>query len=336
LWRGAVITLGDGTPVIGVATGVWVGTKTGSSFSFTPHELNPNHHVDGGWTKNNSEMGADDKLKPNVIWANMWASAQIARSPASASEALLFVPTGVDVAQAPNCDVKVALPDVRACGVLNGFRVFAFRSKTKDFQEMFPAIQPTTSDGKPNATGAIVHLSVSDPGKGPVMVHWYDLDVLTGEAVVRARVYFPDSTQQDLVLSQKDGKPRSFTLSAAQFLGDFKAGAGYSTTTTVKQGTGKFTAILGTKTVATFVPLWVEFAGGAIEAHTTDVTATMFASSQLPSTLPQPHVDQPIPIRKGPALPSVRRAMHSLAVTRERQPTNVSTRKYIRTLTRRN
>jgi hypothetical protein len=318
-WRSEVTTLGDGTPIVGPfypEAGIWVGTAKGDgTYSFSVHTI---QGVGWGWPKALTALAADNKTPLNVVYVNQAAATHVVRSPQSDKSVLVFIPETVPASDAGNCDPSVPAADVRGCGSVNGFRVWTWDSSSDTFQEMDPILPMMSNGVTPSATGAVVHLSVASAtapdGSGPqvVMAHWCDLDELTGKAIMRARIYLPDGTKSDIVLSQNNGQPRSFALTtapfvgnAAPFFGDFKAGGGYAQSGEVREylgGSGKFTytKLVGYKTVANFVPLWTEKnADGKMEAHTTDVVASLFTpvrTTAIPSRLPPPQVHSPDPL----------------------------------------
>jgi hypothetical protein len=117
-----------------------------------------------------------------------------------------------------------------------GYRVMAFDFDTKKFAEL-ASIEP-----KDRSTNSFVmHLAAIDPGSGPILLYWTDVDAKNNRALVRGRLVTSVSEYSDdfplsreLITSDPAQKP---TISAARYFplgtnsywyGDYRSASGYA------------------------------------------------------------------------------------------------------------
>ena len=293
-WRTEVATLGDGSPVIGGAGDLWIGSKSGpTAYNFSQVAFPDS--VAWGWKKAVFLRFADGTVSTPPVNTNAWYNTHVLPAPWSKTAVIVFIPTTTPVAASSGCNENVAATDVKACNAVNGYEVWRYDAVGTGSWFQMPSIEPTKG-ALPNATGAVLHLSVAGSGiGGPLMAHWYDIDVLTGAAIVRGRVYLPDGSTSDVVLSNDaQGQPRTFWLNKSGFVGDYKGNSGFLRQATSTGGTGKFKSTLS-QTLAVFEPLWVEFgADKSLVAHTSEVIASQDPLASNGATPKPVHTSPPV------------------------------------------
>lgn len=118
------------------------------------------------------------------------------------------------------------------------------------------SILPSTA----NANNLVFHLAVADPGSGPVLLYWTDLDSATKKVVVRGRlITAKDKFTDDFTISQTNSNPVNFTLAGNEYwYGDYHTAGGYMKKFSQTQGQGPLTVTLGTTTRYDYYPMWIE------------------------------------------------------------------------------
>ena len=292
-WRTEVATLGDGRPVIGGTGDLWIGTKSGpTAYNFSQVAFPDS--VAWGWKKAVFLRFGDGTVGPPRINTNVWYNTHVLPAPWSKTSVVVFIPTTTAVGASSGCDANAAATDVKACHAVNGYEVWQYDAGGNGSWFQMQSIEPTKG-ALPNASGAVLHLSVASSGiGGPLMAHWYDIDVLTGASIVRGRLYLPDGSTSDVVLSNDaQGQPRTFWLNPSIFMGDYKGNSGFLQQATAAGGTGKFKFAFS-QTVAVFEPLWVEFgADKSLVAHTSEVIASQDPLASNGATAKPVHTSPP-------------------------------------------
>ena len=110
------------------------------------------------------------------------------------------------------------------------------------------------------ADNVVFHLAVADPGTGPVLLYWTDLDSAAKTITVRGRLITGKGKfTDDFVISQSSGQPASFALGGGDYwYGDYHTAGGYATKFSQTAGQGKFSVTTGTTTYYEYYPMWVE------------------------------------------------------------------------------
>lgn len=75
----------------------------------------------------------------------------------------------------------------------------------------------------------VLHLTAVDPGQGPVLFYWYDVDTATKQATIRGRLVTRDDQETiDFVISRDGMHPRSFDVTAnRRWYGDYHTAGAY-------------------------------------------------------------------------------------------------------------
>jgi hypothetical protein len=104
------------------------------------------------------------------------------------------------------------------------------------------------------------HLAVADPGSGPVLLYWTDLDSATKKVTVRGRLITgKNKFTDDFTISQAAGQPTNFTLAGNEYwYGDYHTAGGYVKKSSLTTGQGPFTVTLASTTRYDYYPMWVE------------------------------------------------------------------------------
>jgi len=240
-WRFSVIPEGNDLG-FGYASSLLFGKKTAAgNYSFDSTGIKaPN----GNW---NWWVEANLKDNPNIptgsIYANVWAVPLLTRTPDSKSYLLAFP----DIISA-SANITYQKGDF-------GYRVYFFDGASNELVES-KAILPA----KLNADDVAFHLVAIDPGEGPILLYWYDLDSAAKSITIRGRLITgKGETTNDFSISQKSGQPASFNLTSVDYwFGDYQTAGGFVSGAMPAAGQGPFKVTLQKSTHYNYYPMWIE------------------------------------------------------------------------------
>ena len=190
----------------------------------------------GEW--NFKDSAGNSPIPVGSIGSNVLAVPVVARTPDSNSLMLAFP----DNFSASGWGYRVAFYDRTAHTITDA----------SDNDSILPATA--------NTNNVVFHLAVADPGSGPVLLYWTDLDSAAKTITVRGRLITGKGKfSDDFVISQTGGQPVSFALGGGDYwYGDYHTAGGYATTSSRTAGQGKFSVTLGNTTYYNYFPMWVE------------------------------------------------------------------------------
>jgi|GEM_PF-3240649 len=233
-WRFSVIPDGDDL-TFGYASSVLFGNKNGGGgYDFDSTGIvAPN----GGWTWfTRSPLKSDPNIPLGNIYVNVFAQPLLARTPDSKSLLLAF-------------------PDVISANTGHGYRVFFYDRAEQKMVET-AAILPANQ----TADNVAFHLVAVDPGKGPILLYWNDLDSAAQTITIRGRIITgPGKYTNDFTISKSMGVPASFNLGAPNYwFGDYQTAGGFVSQSAQSQGQGGLQLMLQKGTRYNFFPVWIE------------------------------------------------------------------------------
>jgi len=233
-WRFSVIPDGDDLS-FGYASSVLFGRKNGGgSYDFDATGIvAPN----GGWSWFTENDIKDNKNIPTgQVYVNVFAQPLLTRTPDSKSLVLAF-------------------PDVISASTGHGYRVYFYDRAAQKLVETNPILP-----AKQTADNVAFHLVAVDPGRGPVLLYWNDLDSAAKTITIRGRIITGQGQYtNDFTISQSMGAPASFNLGAPGYwFGDYQTAGGFVSEFAPAQGQGAFKAILPQSTHYNFYPMWIE------------------------------------------------------------------------------
>ena len=208
----------------------------------------PEYQGAWGWNSNPWDnpilyKNADNKGPADTVSTNIPTQTVLMRSPSSKH-------------------LIVAFADTMDSDQGNGYRLYLYKGG-QDWTKL-PDIRPAV----PHKDNFILHLTIADPGTGPLMVYWYDIDATAKKATVRGRILARDDQfSEDIALTRKGNGPRSFSLASARWYGDYHTGSGFVAKTRLTQ-----------PSTTNFYPLWLETDG---RVHFTRVQFRMAPDPKL-------------------------------------------------------
>jgi hypothetical protein len=178
---------------------------------------------------------ANSNIPIGSIHANVWASSVITRTP-DATGSILAYPAALG-------------------NQGYGYHLYFYDQLNKKLgkaNDIFPAT--------PSKDNFIFHLTAIDPGKGPILLYWYDFDSATKKATIRGRLITSDSEySDDFLVSQSAGKPHTINLTSQDYwFGDYHSGGGFVTEGAQSMGQGKSRVLIGEGRAYDYYPMWVE------------------------------------------------------------------------------
>lgn len=233
-WRFGVVPEGDELG-FGFANSFLFGRKNGSGkYDFDATGVAAPNGYWSWWNKSN--LVADSNIPVGNIYANMWAHPILARTPGTKSYLLAF-------------------PDSPSTSSGFGYRVYFYNDGSKKLVEG-NAVLPA----KQNADNVAFHLTAVDPGKGPIMLYWYDLDSAAKTITIRGRFITGEGEySNDFTISQSAGTAASFNLAAPNYwFGDYQTAGGFVSEVAQTQGQGTFKLTAQKSTHYNFYPMWIE------------------------------------------------------------------------------
>jgi hypothetical protein len=198
--------------------------------------------------------------------------------------------------------VLLAVPSTFAVPKLNpqethGYKTFIVNTAT-DMNTIEP--QDLTNYIVPagrTAGDLIMHLTVIDPGEGPIFLYWHDVSTASNSATIRGRVYFTEDIFEDFVISKSNGNDTSFALQdpvgTKYIYRDYKMAEGFR----------KADGPLQTKTYQYF-PVWMQPQNGGT-AHFMTVSLNMPSDNKLQTDKGTIDLSRK-PMRTRPPEPSLR------------------------------
>ncbi|MEO6394097.1 MAG: hypothetical protein ABIP75_19740 [Pyrinomonadaceae bacterium] len=187
-----------------------------------------------GW---DPEFPANKNVPVKSIFANMWVHPILTRTPDAKSYLLAY-------------------PDVIGQSGF-GYRVSWFDRGLSHLSAMLPVFP-----SNPGPDNFIFHLTAVDPGKGPILLYWYDFDSATKMGTIRGRLIIDGVFgSEDFTISQSGGQPNSFALTTtdpAYWYGDYLTAGGYVSEASTSVGSGKFKIVTSMTATYVYYPMWVE------------------------------------------------------------------------------
>jgi hypothetical protein len=149
--------------------------------------------------------------------------------------------------------VIIGFPDIIDPGTakaVKGYRVFFYDRKAKKYAEAKPIVPLVLA-----STSVVFHPVAIDPGRGPILLYWYDVDGAAKKATIRGRAILGDRRySNDFSISRMPGpSTRFFPLTSTQYwFGDYLTAGGYAPPASNALRTSYY-----------FYPMWVEPDGTA-------------------------------------------------------------------------
>ncbi|MCM3869212.1 MAG: hypothetical protein ND895_00770 [Pyrinomonadaceae bacterium] len=124
----------------------------------------------------------------------------------------------------------------------DGYRVFVYNGGESWTQ--LPPLAPMVAKKE----NFILHPTAIDPGKGPILLYWYDVDTETRKAAIRGRLITRDDQYTaDFPISTTGTASRSFSVDIPDWYGDYHTAGGYQEQLSV-----------GHPAVHNYFPVWIE------------------------------------------------------------------------------
>ncbi len=170
-WRTAIVPLAGGE--LALSPGQFGGylsfaAAQGGQYAFnaTTYPIGPSY----GWT--DSANPIFHAINPRGTGAAIMSHTLVTRVPGSTTKVLIAYPTTANANGT----------------MLDGYQVAIYDAQTKAFAPglVLPAVQ--------KANHFIMHMVAIDPGFGPILLYWYDVDGNAQTATVRGRLVFEDGT----------------------------------------------------------------------------------------------------------------------------------------------
>jgi hypothetical protein len=234
-WRTGVVAMQNGNLWFGVGTELLFAQKKNNG-TYTFFSLAHSPGPPGGW-------GPDYSNNPNIPIINstrVMANTLATRVPGS-KRILIAYPA--------------AIKDINNKESF-GYQMFLYDPQTNQFGQAEPILPAVHS---PN--NFLMHMAAIDPGSGPVLLYWYDINGLSKKATMRGRLIFADGNYSDDFVVAKDpsaptGVDHKFDVNPAWY-GDYLTAGGYATH-------GIQSALNRTYH---YYPMWVQSDGQARYSH---------------------------------------------------------------------
>src|SRR5437764_4274070 len=159
-WRMGVVPLGDELG-FGVGNALLLGNLGPNGKYVFDAEANPASNEPSTWE---TDFSANKNVPLDRIYANMWAHPILTRTPDAKSYLLAF-------------------PDVIGKSSGFGYRLYWY-----DRGMQLLTAKDSVMSANPSPDNVIFHLTAIDPGKGPVLFYWYDLDSAAEQGTIRGRL----------------------------------------------------------------------------------------------------------------------------------------------------
>jgi hypothetical protein len=175
------------------------------------------------WTHPLLYKRAEDKDATDAMKVNVATQTLLVRSPSSNKLILVLAET---------------LEDNKG----DGYRVFIYGGG--DSWTQLPPIAPMSAKKE----NFILHPTAIDPGKGPILLYWYDVNTVTKKAAIRGRLITRDNQYTaDFPISTTGAESRSFSVTANDWYGDYHTAGGYQEHLSA-----------GHPPVQDYFPVWIE------------------------------------------------------------------------------
>jgi hypothetical protein len=234
--------------------------SSGGQYTFSP-TTHP-APVSTGWADNSNPVFA--AINPNGSGGSrITAHTLVARVPGSAKTLIAFPAT---ISDANN-------------KALDGYQLFFYDPQTNQFAQADPVLPSVHA-----ANHFLMHMVAIDPGSGPILLYWYDIDGNAKTATMRGRFIFEDGAYSkdfavatDTTVSPKaPGQlikvPHKFNV-PARWYGDYLSAGGYA----------PHAIVLITDQQFNYAPMWVEGDASARYSHIiVDKAVKLTAGFSLP------------------------------------------------------
>jgi hypothetical protein len=230
VWRYGVLPISQGNLAFGQGNVISFGTKlSDGTYKFDTSGI-PTPNGGPNWDGN-----FDGAAVKAVVYANVYANTIVSRVPGKVNDAVLTFPATVPAGSAS----------------AYGYRMFFYDKSANTFGEA-KAIVPLVK----NNESFVMHLAAIDPGSGPVLLYWYDLDVQSGKGLVRGRLVSGAGTySSDFTITENGPTASYFGLgNSSYWYGDYKTAGGYVQSVPLNPGPGKKFS----KSIYHYFPMWVE------------------------------------------------------------------------------
>ncbi len=233
-WRMGVVPLGDELG-FGVDNALLLGNLGPNGKYVFDTEANPASNEPWTWEP---DFSANKNVPLDRIYANMWAHPILTRTPDAKSYLLAF-------------------PDVIGKSSGFGYRLYWY-----DRGMQLLTAKDSVMSANPSPDNVIFHLTAVDPGKGPVLFYWYDLDSAAKQGTIRGRLIADGASVSDsFTISLSGGQSRSFGLTKFKtpyWFGDYLTAGGYVQETSQTTGSGPFSVATSKTARYVYFPMWVE------------------------------------------------------------------------------
>lgn len=233
-WRFSVIPEGNDLG-FGYGSSLLFGKKTSAgNYDFDATGIKaPNGFWSWSWKGN---LKSNPNIPISSTYMNVWAVPVLTRTPDAKSFLLAF-------------------PDIPSATSGFGYRVYFYDAVSNELVES-SSILPA----KQNADNVAFHLVAVDPGSGPILLYWYDLDSAAKKIAIRGRLITgKGESSNDFAISQTNGQPASFNLTNVQYwFGDYQTAGGFVSSSAQTTGQGPFKVTLQNSTHYNYFPMWIE------------------------------------------------------------------------------
>lgn len=138
----------------------------------------------------------------------------------------------------------------------DGYRLYMF-----DGQSSWLSFQPIVPETL-RQDDFILHPTAVDPGRGPVMFYWYDVDTVEKTATIRGRLITRDNGETvNFPISQPNRAGPGFDVSPLRWYGDYHTAGAYFVESTARED--------WTNNAYHYYPIWLQGDGDVRVAHVT-------------------------------------------------------------------
>jgi hypothetical protein len=206
-WRFGVVPLNGGTLAFGRFNDLSFGTLLANGTYQLPASEQP-APVAYGW---DAAFNTNPKIKPaKIVNANVWAHTIVSRVPGSQKVLIAYPATLTDANSKKSY----------------GYQLYFYDRATNQFFQatpIFPAVH--------SPDNFLLHLAAIDPGTGPVLLYWYDINANTKKATVRGRLIFGDNQYSDDIVVANDAPNTTHVFNVIPlsnyWFGDYKTAGGF-------------------------------------------------------------------------------------------------------------
>jgi len=241
-WRYGIVPMSNDRLAFGRSNSFsFASKKSNGTYEFDQTAV-PTPVADSGWPSFDSDAIV------SIVDANVYGHTLITRVPNASNRLLIAYTTAVQVGEKNT----------------NGYTVFFYDRNTKQFAQV-NSIVPLNKD----ANSFTMHLTAIDPGTGPVLLYWYDVNWTTKKATIRGRlitgpneytgdfeIYKPTSIR--VMPAGPIQRINTFDLgSSGYWYGDYKTAHGYTVGTQRRPGGGP--VLQNQQEISyNYFPMWVQ------------------------------------------------------------------------------